>query len=156
MWKILHYNEMKGVWRLVVFFAFYLCLGTWNVRGQSQESIQKVEAVKVGFITQRLNLNANQATAFWPIYNAYSNEKKEIKAQVKKLREQSQSISNTDEQILSSLKDMLALKKKEAEIDMLYYEKFKKVITPRQLAELYKAEQDFAKLLLSKLETPDK
>ncbi|MEI7803435.1 MAG: hypothetical protein WCI97_12350, partial [Bacteroidota bacterium] len=35
---------------------------------------EKIEALKVGYITKQLNLTAEEAKVFWPIYNQYDAE----------------------------------------------------------------------------------
>lgn len=124
--------------------------------GQNQENLQKVETAKIGFITQRINLTTSQATVFWPLYNDYSTKKKEYRTLLKKMREETGNLSATDEKILGNLKETFTLRKKEIDLDAEYFEKFKKVLSARQLAELYKAEQEFTRLLLSKLEGGEK
>jgi len=57
---------------------------------------------------------------------------------------------------LDNLKEIFLYRKKEIDLEAEYFEKFKKVISPRQIAALFKAEQDFTKILLSKLEEGDK
>ncbi len=57
----------------VIFFLFsctYICIG------QPPGSGQRLEAIKVAFITRELNLNPTEAQRFWPVYNSYSNEVK--------------------------------------------------------------------------------
>src|ERR1700743_2088285 len=46
--------------------------------GQSQNRQQRptevIETMKIGFITQRLNLTPDEAQKFWPIYKVYITE----------------------------------------------------------------------------------
>ncbi|CAL2065578.1 hypothetical protein [Tenacibaculum sp. 190524A05c] len=35
----------------------------------------KIKALKIAFITEKLNLNENEAEKFWPLYNRYEKEK---------------------------------------------------------------------------------
>ena len=34
----------------------------------------RIEAVKIAFMTKYINLSADEAQKFWPTYNAYNNE----------------------------------------------------------------------------------
>ena len=40
---------------------------------------EKIEAMKVGFITQKLDLSSEEAQKFWPVYNKYQDELKGIR-----------------------------------------------------------------------------
>ena len=60
---------------LCIVFAFGI-----KTNGQPQE---KVEALKVGFITQRLDLTTEEAKVFWPVYNKYSDELKKLRRTTK-------------------------------------------------------------------------
>ncbi|HJU45533.1 MAG TPA: hypothetical protein VJ647_02065, partial [Chitinophagaceae bacterium] len=49
--------------------------------GQSQQNSgqgEKLEAVKIGYITQKLNLTPEEAQRFFPVYNQYVAEIKEV------------------------------------------------------------------------------
>ena len=35
---------------------------------------EKIQALKIAFITQKLQLTADEAQKFWPVYNQYDNE----------------------------------------------------------------------------------
>src|SRR5574340_591376 len=35
---------------------------------------EKIQALKIAFITQKLQLTSSEAEKFWPIYNEYENE----------------------------------------------------------------------------------
>jgi hypothetical protein len=47
---------------------------------------------------------------------------------------------------------MITLRQKEVDLEKEYMNRFLKTISPRQLSELYKTEQEFTKLLLERLE----
>jgi len=144
-----HRFEMK-VRNLHILLVLMLLAGA--VLGQNQENLQKVETAKIGFITQRINLTTAQATTFWPLYNDYSTKKKEYRSALKDLRKETGNLSTTDDKILANIKETFALRRREIDLEAEFFEKFKKVLSARQLAELYKAEQEFTRMLLSKLE----
>src|SRR5947209_5871002 len=57
----------------------------------SQEPNQKdggrLEAYKIAYLTQKLNLSTAEAQKFWPIYNKYVNEIRQAKIQQRNLGE---------------------------------------------------------------------
>ncbi len=69
--------------------------------------------------------------------------------------EPSRSALNND-QLLNGLREVNATKQKIADLDEEYLSRFLKIISPAQLAELYKTEQVFNKMLLQQLNKQNK
>ena len=44
-----------------------------------QEKRERIEAMKIGFITEKLSLTSKEAQIFWPVYNEFQSEIHEIK-----------------------------------------------------------------------------
>jgi hypothetical protein len=44
---------------------------TMNVVAQSPEKRERIKALKVAFITEKLELTESEAQKFWPIYNTF-------------------------------------------------------------------------------------
>ena len=118
----------------------------------ASSSKEKIEAVKIGFITERIDLTSNQAAVFWPLYNEFNLKKKELKTKILTLPMESNLDNMTEEQILADVKQLQIYRQQETNLDKEYFDKFSKVISIRQIAKLYKSEREFTKLLLKKLE----
>src|SRR6476620_10673268 len=54
----------------------FVILGSFSeIKAQEDESrAEKIEALKIAFITQKLQLTSDEAQKFWPVYNQYENE----------------------------------------------------------------------------------
>lgn len=135
---------MKKLLTILLFFGLQSLLFA-----QRPEMMEKIEAAKIGIITQKLNLTAEQSKTFWVIYNQYSAEKKAIRQELTSLF--SNSRTATDEQLTKNMEKMLELRDKEADIDRKYYKEFQKAISVRQIFELYKAEIQFKAFLMDKI-----
>jgi hypothetical protein len=48
-----------------------------NNLGQETD-VSRIEALKIAYITKKLNLSPDEAQRFWPIYNNYANEMREV------------------------------------------------------------------------------
>ena len=46
---------------------------------QAQEGNDKIESLKIAYITKRLQLTPEESQKFWPVYNQYEAEKKQIR-----------------------------------------------------------------------------
>lgn len=109
---------------------------------------ERMQALKVGFITERLKLTPEESQKFWPIYNEYEAEQKKIRQKHKFKQDFATMTDSEAEQLLSSGLEMeqqlLNLKKD-------YVQRMRKVIPVRKVAMLNRAERDFKEELLKKL-----
>jgi hypothetical protein len=128
-----------------------LCFAT--SQAQPGDRKEKIEAFKVAFITQRLNLGTKEAQAFWPVYNEYLDKLEAARslrsADLKNNRINPESLSDKDAAAL--LGNELLAREKEAQVTREYYEKFKTVLSVKKALLLFKAEDDFKRELLKQI-----
>ncbi len=132
-----------------LFVGFLLLMA--GVASAQTDGRQKIQTAKIAMITNRLNLSPEQAQQFWPVYNEYNARKQELNKHVRELNNTPGRQNFTDSDVLSDLKEINATKQKLADLDNEYLNRFLKVISAGQVAELYKTEQDFNKILLNRL-----
>ena len=113
---------------------------------------EKIETAKIGLISTNLNLSSEQAQNFWPIYNEYNGKRKENRKAMRQLRTENALLDGTDEELLTDMRKMLVLHRTEVDLEKEYFDKFLKVISPKQLAMLYKTEREFTKILLKRMQ----
>src|SRR5690606_12650195 len=75
--------------------------------GYSAEKREKIESLKVGFLTEKMQLTTAEAEKFWPVYNKY-------KAEMKALRQYKR-----DTPEIGSMSDAEAAKFADAKIEQL-------------------------------------
>lgn len=109
---------------------------------------EKIEALRVAFITQKLNLTADESQKFWPVYNEYQDK---LRAARQEFRKQS-TVFTTDKEAQDYLDAELLLKQREFNLYKEYYDKIKKTIPIKKVAELRQAEEEFKKELLKQLQ----
>ena len=119
---------LKNFHLYILIAVFALC-SSFAVAAQTGNN-QDLESLRVAFITKELHLSSGESQKFWPIYNEYLKELKQLK--------------NADEG--TDLEEgKVSLRKK-------YAEKFKNAgMSDTKIAELPKAEKEFKKFLLDKL-----
>ncbi len=131
----------KGI--LIIVMGFTL---SFPVSAQDhRERYEQIEAIKVAFITSKLDLNTDEAQKFWPVYNNYQKELMEL---MKKRREDRQKTNiDPNDKINADLayeSRMLDLKKK-------YKKLYLKAIPPEKILLLYQAEREFREHLIKQL-----
>lgn len=113
---------------------------------------KKMDALKIAFITEKLDLSAKEAEVFWPVFNRYD---KEVKTLRRKEREAARAYAAktnpTEQEAEKFLADQLLLKQQELDLLKKYIPEFKKVLPVAKVARLLSLEQEFKLQLLHKL-----
>lgn len=112
----------------------------------AQEGRDKIKALKVSFITEKIELTQTEAQQFWPIYNDY--EKATFKIKMEEIRsirlEIKNNVSSLSDKKASELLDKLSKaenKLHDEEINL--NNKLLKIISPKKILLLKVAEEDF-------------
>ena len=136
-------------------FLFLVLLICTNVFAQtastSTSGKEQLEAYKVGMITQRLNLSADQAKLFWPIYEDYTTKRKAIKKKDSDLKKSLATTTLANKELLLELKKIPMYRQQVADLEKNYINNLSKVISAKQIAELYLIEGDYKKMLIKRL-----
>ena len=113
-----------------------------------------LDAIRVGYITKKLSLTADEAKLFWPVYDAYKAELKAVRLDQREVAKAAKEDFDTmsDKEVEAAIDDMLGNRRKELDITMRYHEEFKKVLPIRKGAKLYRAELEFTQLLIERLQ----
>jgi Spy/CpxP family protein refolding chaperone len=137
-----------------IFAILIIALGavtSAHAQRRSEEEIKRIQDAKVAIITNRLSLTPEQSAGFWPVYNEYSQKRREIHRAQRKIINDKKAEGQTDDQVLNNLKEVQDLKQKDLDLEKDYQSKFLKVITASQVIELYKAERTFNDMLIQRL-----
>lgn len=122
-----------------------LIMNSIAVAQDRREHYQRIEAIKVAFITKKLDLSTEEAQKFWPVYNEYQKELMELMKKRREARQKTE-ISPNDKinADLAYESKMLDLKKK-------YKKLYLKAIPADKVLLLYQAEREFREHLIKQL-----
>lgn len=124
---------------LITLLLFSISFQVFSQKGE------KIESLKIGYLTNKLNLDAKTAEKFWPIYHQYENEMMDVVQEKRRMNQND--LRNADE-ILDQEQKALDIKRK-------YNTLFSRVISGDQLNQLYKAEKDFRQMLINRSQKKD-
>jgi len=149
---------------LILMLIFLSGLLKAQDRGRFREDRkEKIEAMKIGFLTKRLDLSPEEAKGFWPVYNQMTKELETIRKNRKSDRPDSkEEFSNmTDKEIEKLVDNEIVFRQQELDVMKKYHEQFKKVLPIKKVALLYRTEEEFKRYLIDILrnknhEGPDK
>jgi hypothetical protein len=118
---------MKKYLLLITFAVCSFCFAKAQDEDAAKRA-EKIEALKIAFITEKLGLSTAEAQKFWPVYNQYDNEIKSVFR------------NNKDGDVIENDERLLNVRKK-------YRPEFEKVLGRPRMNKLYSTEKDFRKLL---------
>jgi hypothetical protein len=129
--RVFKLQKMKKTYTLLLFLFFhsYFC-SAQSLGGGDND---RVEVIKMAYMTRELNLTTQEAQSFWPVYNNYVNEIKEARIQY------------PDNEV--------AFEKKVVEIKERYQENFKKILgnDSQRVNKVYTTDKQFNNALRNEL-----
>jgi Spy/CpxP family protein refolding chaperone len=133
---------------LIILFLLSIQLFAQPPRGEKKEQIK---ALKVGFITNELELTSDEASKFWPIYNAFDDKQFELRHQKMKAFKgrMDSDLDKMSEKEASAL--LVQMENNEDELNQLrkkFINSLKGVLPSVKIIKLKKAEDDFNRKLL--------
>ena len=147
-------SVFSSVFRLLSLAALCLSLAAAARAQDGQPSggqrLGQLENAKIAFITNRVSLTQDQAQKFWPLYNEFSDRRRELNRNGRLLR-RNITEGMTDQQLRESFTQSFNTRQQELNLEKDYFEKFQKVISLRQVVQLFQAERDFTKEVIKRV-----
>lgn len=116
---------------LIIFIFFAGFSFSYAQRGNGQRA-EKIQELKIAFISQKLNLTPSEAERFWPVYNEYNSEIRNLRA------------NNKNGDVLDNEQRLLDIRKK-------YKPDFDRILGAQRSNDLFNAERQFRNILIQRL-----
>jgi len=107
---------------LLLTFSFLITI--LHAQDKQPRPGSKIEAMKIAYITNKINLSTEEAQKFWPIYNKYAAEIREVYIQ-------------------NRGGDEVALEEKIVEVRKKYRSQFQTVLSDDRVNQFFKADKEF-------------
>ena len=135
---------------LNVCIAFFAFSGLVSAQpGPDAPGNEKIEALKIAFITNKLKLTPEESQKFWPVFNQYETEKKQLRQStigtVKELKEDGDFTNAEAEQAIAKY---VEFKARDLELMKKYIAEFRKILPATKVAKLVTVEEHFKKMLM--------
>jgi hypothetical protein len=140
---------------LLCLSGFFLHAQAQDHKSSRQERYEKIQNYKISFLTGKLNLSPEQAQKFWPLYNQYEEQRNKMRHQTRISREDKLA-TIPEQELREKLQERLTAQQAILDLEKQYMDRFLKVITARQLAMLYRGEEEFPRILLEKFHSEKK
>lgn len=114
-----------------ILYSFFILSG-FSIQAQNGN---RLEALKIAYITKKMDLSPDEAQRFWPIYNLYAAELKQARQDAAK--------NNETEIVLDE--NQLKIRKK-------YNGQFNQVLSPEKVNIFFKSEKEFGVFVQKEME----
>lgn len=132
---------MKKIFLLIIGMALMNHL--YGQPAGSQDD--RIEAFRIGFITEKLQLTPEESQHFWPLYNEYRRKQKELRNRDTRIKDIG---LMSDSEIEKYIDNQLANAQAEVELQKKLYLDLRHVLPVRKIARLVTTERDFNNRLI--------
>ena len=137
-----------------IFVASLLFYVPMFLQAQNRGPNQEIEAYKVAWLTQKLELSPDEAKIFWPIYNDWQREqlalRKERVQNLISFRKTTEIDDLSDSQVQTLITNEFNFKQRDLNIEKKYYNLLKSNLPIKVVGKYYRAQETFKKELLSR------
>jgi len=116
-------------------------------------NLERVKAVRVAVLTEKMNLSAEEAEKFWPVYNEYEKEQKKIR---EKFQPNKDILALDDSAVEKHLFGMLDMEEELVKLKKKYYLNLSKMVGYRKVAILAKSDREFNFAMIERLKNQSK
>jgi hypothetical protein len=139
---------------LLLLLSFFYLTGAWAQAAMDEDEISptaldRVQAQRVAFITEKIDLTSKEAEKFWPLFNEYEQEERRIRRQYQ--AQQKRPIDMTDEEARAQLLSHFDMEEKLLDLKRSYFLKLAEVVSPKKLAGFTRADREFKRMLLNRI-----
>jgi len=143
---------MKSL-RFSIACLFLLVVVPGQTKAQKPSRLEQLNAQRVAFITEKLQLTPEEAQVFWPVYNEYRQKRNNLEhKKINLLKDYAANRKTLSDKEIEKIADQyVQLEKEETDLLLQYHEKIKKVLPVKKVMMLYRVERQFQAFLLQQL-----
>jgi hypothetical protein len=146
---------MSKKYKLLALLLLFVSVATFgqdgSIKQKFKEKKEQIKALKVAFITTELDLTADEAAKFWPLFNAFEDKQQEIRKQkLKAFMDKSESSVDklSEKEATTLLTQMESTEEELYQLKKKFIVSLKGILPAKKILKLKKAEEEFSKKLL--------
>ncbi len=117
----------------------------------TDEAAEKIKSLQMQYLSQKLNLSAEEAEKFWPVYKNYTKEVETLIAEHHNKRQQDKQLSDPDDIARRNMDNDLGYEKRMYDIRSRYTNEFQRVLPARKAGAVFKSEREFRNIMINHL-----
>jgi hypothetical protein len=133
---------MKHLWLTALMLGFLPSLAWTQPENEPRED--RMRAQRIAVYTDVLKLSAEEAQAFWPIYNQFLEEREKAQKEARAIRRDNLS----DQEAEAQLRKHFELRQRELDLEREMVQQLRKVIALQKIVKIPEAERLFRKSVL--------
>jgi hypothetical protein len=147
---------MKRLYIITIVLIAALTQSSWTYGQPPGDRGEKMQAMRISFITGELALTPEEAQVFWPVFNKFESEQKALRQQYdKKPGWEDQNIETlSDVGAEKLINDEIAFQQKDLEITKKYVAEFKKILPVKKVALLMTVDHKWKRMILEQIKGP--
>lgn len=115
---------------------------------------KEIEAYKITYLKEKLELTPEEAKIFWPIYSAWQGEQSALRTERREkmisFRKIDEIEALSDTEVQNLINNELNFKQRDLNIEKKYYLKLKSSLPIKTVGKYYRAQESFKRELLSR------
>jgi len=145
---------MKNTIKILLVLLMMAPLYTWAQEEDVSDpkAREKIEAARIGLISERLGLTPEQAERFWPVYREFTQKRSEM---IREFRDAQREVGpdNQDPEKQRELVELgLKIKQRQLDLEKDYSTRMMDVISAQQIMNLRNAEKEFQRMIIRQLQ----
>lgn len=141
---------MKNLLAAILLFGLPFFAAAQRLHGRSTE----IEAYKVSYMKEKLELTPEEAKIFWPIYNSWTAEQSALRQERREkmisFRKSTEIENLSDTEVQTLIMNEFNFKQRDLNIERKYYNKLKTSLPIKTVGKYYRAQETFKRELLSR------
>ena len=129
---------------ITFFLLIIVCCGF----AQDKDKRELIKALKIAFITEKLELTSSEAQKFWPIYNAYELEREMLRKNMREKKNNLTVENLTESEAKIVLSDMVAFEEERTKQKTDFVERLLTALPAKKIILLKVADDEFNKRML--------
>lgn len=115
----------------------------FSVLTMAQHNRDKINALKIAFITEKLDLSPKEAQQFWPIYNSFEDSYDKLRRQSSTYRKNINFETLSEKEAKAFLKNMTNDENERHLLNVKFMVDLQQILPAKKIILLKKAEDDF-------------
>lgn len=113
----------------------------------SPQQKERIESMRIAFITSKLELRATQAEKFWPRYHEYYAQKEAVREDLDRV-EDAEVMKLSEREASEKLEKVLHHRQKELDMDKKFYHEMEEILSTNQVLALSRVDGQFRRHML--------
>ena len=140
-------NLFFGITLLIAFATVTRAQPGRNQMGERAQ--EKIEAYKIAFFTEKLQLTPEESKAFWPLFNQFENDREVLRNKFDLEGKRLELMS--DKEVENAVMQHIEMEEKMVGLRRDYIRRFMEVLPVRKVAMLQRIDTEFKRMLLEEV-----